>query len=58
MTIPYTMGYNQGLRNNPFLGSFFETSKEYLLYQQGYHNGQRDAHLDLVKHKELYEAVI
>lgn len=53
--IPYNMGFNQGQRNNPFLGSFFETSADYLLYQQGYHAGQDEAQRDLDQHKETYD---
>ncbi len=55
MTIPYNMGFHQGHRGNPFLGSFFETSKEYLLYQQGYHAGQDEAQREIAQHKETYD---
>jgi hypothetical protein len=58
MTIPYNMGFHQGHRGNPFLGSFFETSKEYLLYQQGYHAGQDEAQREIAQHKETYETVL
>ena len=53
--IPYSMGFAQGQRSNPFLGSFFETSKEYLLYQQGYHAGQDEAQRNIQQHEDTYD---